>query len=306
METGAILLYFCAGFRRWGVRVQSVVPRYFLYGEPFQIADDGFVHLEELDDRSRPAAWQIHPHAHADLHQIFWIRQGRGTVTAEGVETAFAAPCALTVPAGVVHGFRYAASSSGRVLTISDAFLRFLSRDERDFMVLFAGVGCLPLADGPRLDAALDGLQREQAQPAPGQRAALAAHLTLVLVDLTRLALAHEAAEPTQLAAHTRIVARFRAAIEEHYRTNLGLKQYCDRIGTTLGRLRIACRAVACATPGQLIADRLILEAKRCLRYSDLPVSEIAYSLGFEDPAYFSRYFARATGATPSAFRRAP
>ena len=126
------------------------------------------------------------------------------------------------------------------------------------------------------------------------------------LVDLTRLALAHEAAEPTQLAAHTRIVAHFRAAIEEHYRTNLGLKQYCDRIGTTLGRLRIACRAVACATPGQLIADRLILEAKRCLRYSDLPVSEIAYSLGFEDPAYFSRYFARATGATPSAFRRAP
>lgn len=66
----------------------------------------------------------------------------------------------------------------------------------------------------------------------------------------------------------------------------------------------MACRAVAGTTPGQLIADRIILEAKRALRYSDLPVSDVAYGLGFHDPAYFSRYFLRATGSTPSAFRR--
>lgn len=284
--------------------MQPVVPRYSLYGEPLQAADDGFVHLEELDDRSRPAAWQIHPHAHADLHQIFWIRHGHGVITAEGEEIAFAAPCALIVPAGVVHGFVYADGSAGRVLTISDNVLRILSRNERAFMVLFGAVKSLALIDGRGIDAALDGLAREQALAAPGQRAAMAAHLTLLLVALARLAVEDAGGEPAQLAAHVRIVARFRAAIEEHYHTNLSLKQYCDLIGTTMGRLRMACRAVARATPGQLVADRLILEAKRALRYSDLPVSEIAYRLGFVDPAYFSRYFARATGSTPSAFRR--
>ncbi|MGN7126830.1 helix-turn-helix domain-containing protein [Methylorubrum thiocyanatum] len=284
---------------------KPVVPRYFLYGEPPQTADDGFLHLEELDDRSRPAAWRIRPHAHADLHQVFCIRQGRGTVTAEGEETTFAAPCALVVPAGVVHGFVYEAGSAGRVLTVSDAVLRGLGRDERAFAALFEGVRCLALDGTAHLDAALDGLDRERAGAAPARRSALTAHLTLLLVELARLADARASDGPTRLAAHARIVARFRAAIEEHYRAGLSLEQYCNRIGTTVGRLRVACRAVAGATPGQLIADRVILEAKRSLRYSDLPVAEIAYDLGFHDPAYFSRYFSRITGSSPSTFRRA-
>lgn len=284
--------------------MQPVVPRYFLYGEPLQAADDSFVHLEDLDDRSRPAAWQIHPHAHADLHQVFWIRDGRGTVTAEGDAIAFTAPCAIIVPAGVVHGFVYEASSTGHVLTISDRVLRLLTRDERTFLALFEGVACLVLPEAARFDAALDGIQQEQASAAPGQRVALAAHLSLALVGLARLASRHAVGEPKQLAAHARIVARFRSAIEEHYAENLSLPQYCAAIGVTMGRLRSACRTIAYATPGQMIADRLSLEAKRLLRYSDLPVSEIAYRLGFEDPAYFSRFFTRTVGSTPSAFRR--
>ncbi|MDH2313614.1 helix-turn-helix domain-containing protein [Methylobacterium brachiatum] len=284
--------------------MQPVVPRYFLYGEPLQAADDGFVHLEDLDDRSRPAAWQIHPHAHADLHQVFWIREGRGTITAEGDAIAFAAPCAILVPAGVVHGFVYEASSTGRVLTISDRVLRSLTRDERTFLALFEGVACLVLPEAARFDSALHGIQQEQASAAPGQRVALAAHLSLALVGLARLASQHAVGEPKQLAAHARIVARFRSAIEEHYAKNFSLPQYCALIGTTMGRLRSACRTITYATPGQMIADRLSVEAKRLLRYSDLPVSEVAYRLGFEDPAYFSRFFTRTVGSTPSAFRR--
>lgn len=165
----------------------SVVPRYFLYGEPPRTADELFLHLEALDDRSRPAAWRIRPHAHADLHQVFLIQCGRGTVTAEGEETAFAAPCALIVPAGVVHGFVYEVGSAGRVLTVSDAFLRVLGRNEHAFTALFEGVRCLALADGSLLDAALERLDREQACVALARRAALSAHLTLLMVELARL-----------------------------------------------------------------------------------------------------------------------
>ena len=52
-----------------------------------------------------------------------------------------------------------------------------------------------------------------------------------------------------------------------------------------------------------LIEERLIREARRNLVYTNLPVSTVAYALGFSDPAYFSRVFSRATGLSPRAFR---
>ncbi len=54
----------------------------------------------------------------------------------------------------------------------------------------------------------------------------------------------------------------------------------------------------------EIIIDRLILEAKRLLIYSDLNNKEVAYELNYEDPSYFARIFRRKTGLTPSAFRK--
>ena len=53
----------------------------------------------------------------------------------------------------------------------------------------------------------------------------------------------------------------------------------------------------------RLIEARLMREARRQLAYTSLPVSTIAYTLGFADPAYFSRVFSRVEGLSPSAFR---
>jgi AraC-like DNA-binding protein len=57
---------------------------------------------------------------------------------------------------------------------------------------------------------------------------------------------------------------------------------------------------------GMIIRERLLLEAKRLLRYSDSPVAEIATHLNFEDPSYFSRFFKKHTGFSPSEFREQP
>jgi AraC family transcriptional activator of pobA len=52
-----------------------------------------------------------------------------------------------------------------------------------------------------------------------------------------------------------------------------------------------------------LVQDRAILEAKRALLYSNMTVAEVGYYLGFDDPAYFSRFFAKAEGLSPRGFR---
>ena len=53
-----------------------------------------------------------------------------------------------------------------------------------------------------------------------------------------------------------------------------------------------------------VMEERIVREARRNLAYSTLTVAEIAYALGYHDPAYFSRVFSRATGQSPRAFRQ--
>ena len=67
--------------------------------------------------------------------------------------------------------------------------------------------------------------------------------------------------------------------------------------------MRAACRLIAGAPPLRLIQDRQLLEAKRALLYTNMTVGEAAYYLGFEDPAYFSRFFTRGAGEAPRRYR---
>ena len=58
-------------------------------------------------------------------------------------------------------------------------------------------------------------------------------------------------------------------------------------------------------SPLTLINNRIILEAKRMVRYTEMMIKEIALELGFDDPSYFVKFFKRQTGYLPSEFREA-
>jgi len=78
---------------------------------------------------------------------------------------------------------------------------------------------------------------------------------------------------------------------------------YADALGVPSAALSRALAAVTGRSTKELITDRLMLEAMRLLRFTDLSVGEIAYELGFADPFYFSRAFKRNAGHAPMAYR---
>jgi AraC family transcriptional activator of pobA len=53
-----------------------------------------------------------------------------------------------------------------------------------------------------------------------------------------------------------------------------------------------------------MVQERIILEAKRLLQYSNLNINQVGYSLGFDDPSYFVKYFQKPTNIPPSEFRK--
>lgn len=99
------------------------------------------------------------------------------------------------------------------------------------------------------------------------------------------------------------LVYRFNQLIEENYTQIHHVKEYAEVLGESPINLNRAIKSVTGKTASEIIIDRLILEAKRLLIYSDLNNKEVAYKLNYEDPSYFARIFRRKTGLTPTAFR---
>lgn len=280
------------------------IPRFFLYGEPPRAIGDRFLHLEPIDNRTRPANWNIRPHTHANLCHVFHIEHGGGEMRADARVIPFRAPCLLLLPSRVVHGFAYETETSGSVLTISEAYLQDLFHREARFERVFAEAATLRATDNDLFAGLLSRLSRELAWTAIGHAAAVEALLMTLLVEILRLA-HYEADGAVRQASGARaaLVARFRALIEGRFRSGDGVEAYAEALSVTPKRLRAACLSAAAAPPLQMIQDRVTLEAKRALLYSNKTVAEVAYDLGFDDPAYFSRFFARAVGQSPRAFR---
>lgn len=280
------------------------IPNFFLFGEPAQSVAERYLHLEPLSDRSRPNNWNIRTHSHAELSHIFYITGGAGQMRAEDRRHDFRSPAVLLVPAGVARGFQFQPESEGQVLTISDHYLKELILRQRAFAPLFDAPMVLGLVPGG-LDPFFAALARELVWITTAQAAVVEAHLLCILVACARARDLEEArSDGIHPGAQALLAARFREMVEQHYRQAMPLSRYASLLSVSERQLRSACLRIAGQPPSHLIQMRLLLEAKRALLYSNMTVAEAAYYLGFRDPAYFSRFFARAAGRSPRAFRR--
>ncbi|MGH7907139.1 MAG: helix-turn-helix domain-containing protein, partial [Candidatus Binataceae bacterium] len=135
-----------------------------------------------------------------------------------------------------------------------------------------------------------------------GRDAAISAYLRLLFVAIARIR--HQRNLGTiSLTADENLFGRFRTLVEAHYRERHVIGEYAKELTVTESRLAAACRRVVGHAPLDVIHARVIVEAKRSLLYTAMTVAEIGFTLGFDDPAYFSRFFTHSTGITPTAFR---
>lgn len=98
-------------------------------------------------------------------------------------------------------------------------------------------------------------------------------------------------------------LAKFNMLIEQYFREETLVTFYASRLNVSANYLNILCRKNLGISATQLIRQRVLLEAKRLLRSTDLSIKEISFELGFVDPAYFSNFFKSQTGTSPSDFK---
>jgi AraC family transcriptional activator of pobA len=283
------------------------VPRYLLYGEPPGSSDEWVAHVELLGERCRHQGWTIAPHSHSDFGQLVYVRRGRGMLTIDDHATAFEAPCVILVPSHSVHSFTYEEDTDGWVVTIADFYLRhFNSR-----LSQLAGLWSVPSVvavpsnsdDPDDLHAAAMRLQRELDGREAGYAIAVEIQLMAMLLITLRRRITEPAAWQDRAPNQTRIVDEYRALIELHYQENWKVGHFAAALGVSLAQLRTACDNVVGMGPLKLLQNRLVSEAKRNLVFNDMTIEQLAYDLGFSDPAYFARFFRKEVGEPPAAFR---
>ncbi len=133
-------------------------------------------------------------------------------------------------------------------------------------------------------------------------RTIVEAQLKLLLALIARLRAAHGFAARSQ-SPDAGLVRRFRHLVELHFRRHMPMADYAKALGISEDRLHAIASRMAGVPPKEIVQRRLLLEAKRHLLYTNMTAKEIAYELGFHDPAYFSRFFARRAGLAPTAYR---
>ncbi|MFD5628298.1 MULTISPECIES: helix-turn-helix domain-containing protein [unclassified Streptomyces] len=215
--------------------------------------------------------------------------------------------------------------SAGDILWIRPGQVHRFTGDDHQGIVLTMQPGFLP-----RATVEATGLYRYDQppllRPDPAQLAALEhslAQLEREYVDTTTLPLslhtsvlrhsltafllrlAHLAASSAKAAGEQSDTAftRFRDAVEKGFATNHSVSAYADALGYSRRTLVRAVRAATGETPKGFIDKRVILEAKRLLAHTDIPIGRIGVAVGFPDSANFSKFFHQHTDATPAGFR---
>jgi AraC family transcriptional activator of pobA len=161
----------------------------------------------------------------------------------------------------------------------------------------------LPASRRAAWDAAIASIEAELTTRLDGYRQAALAHLTLLLIELARLA--SDVVGDLRLSGEP-VLADVFAVIERGHAESLSLRDVAREVGMTPGHLTTIVRRRTGRTVQEWIIERRMAESRRLLADTELPIQEVARRVGIGDPGYFSRLFRRTHGSSPRAWRARP
>jgi AraC family transcriptional activator of pobA len=276
---------------------ETAILNYNLFGEAGDLPD--VVHCETIEARSRLHDWEFAPHRHARLHQILLVESGGGRASLDGKVRELRPMTLVNVPIGHVHGFSFTPGTGGLVVTLAAEMLDVALQPTEGLHEVLAHAAVL------RSDADCAGTMAEIGATYARRDFARAQILrslsALLLGKVARLMVT--TGKATSEPARPDLLRRFEALVEAHYLEHWSVADYAGALAVSPTHLSRVTRTATGRPVTRLIEERIIREARRNLVYTNLPVSTIAFALGFSDPAYFSRVFSRATGIAPRVLR---
>ncbi|OWT80451.1 MULTISPECIES: helix-turn-helix domain-containing protein [unclassified Achromobacter] len=272
----------------------------------FSGAGTFYFDLVRLQDRNDIPRGFLHRH---NYYHMLWMTRAQGSHLLDFEQFEVRDHAVFFLTPGQVHAWTSKVAPRGYVLNIStEFFARMFPRADDvakfPFFHLTHGSPALYLTREQHDDMLplLHQIERETLERDTGCFDIVRSYLLILLTRLRRL---YPVSEPETGAgpSHT-LTRRLSLLIEERYLEFSSMGQYADALCVSERQLNDAVKRTVGQTAGQLVQARIALEAKRLLTNTAKGISEIAFQLNFEDPAYFARFFKKHSGSTPGDFRR--
>lgn len=272
------------------------IPDFGLYGETARLPD--VVHFESFSARAPLHDWYIAPHRHTQMSQLLVISKGTVTVLVDVERLELSDHSFMFIPAACVHELTFRPGTEGYVFSLPMDVAKVLDASSTDVPVTLSN----PVhGQTPRTLATLLALLRETANAQTPYRTQTA--IGLIHAVLATVADFHNETPPFLQRAATSHLSALDQMIDDHLCDGWSASRYAGALGVSRGHLSRLCRRATGMGAAAYIEQKAMAEASRMLAFTQLPVSEVGYRLGYQDPSYFSKRFHKSRGQSPSSYR---
>lgn len=249
------------------------------------------------------------PHRHS-FNELIFILEGGGRHEIDFYDYPLQTYSVHFVKSAQVHLIDRTDFAQGCSLLFSEDFLHNIRQNADLQQIPFFQIPAYPLVQLDKetfeqIKPILANIKTESATPEPQPRSSIELIRAYCQVLFLIIGKAYQALpQPPVQKPQDNLVHQFVQLIDLHFEEHLNLEQYALKLQLSANYLGELCKRQTGKTAHQLIQDRVLLEAKRLLCYSELSIKSIAYKLNFADTSYFSRFFKKHTHVSPAEYRQ--
>ena len=248
------------------------------------------------------------PHKHTFYHLVLFTKGGGTHAIDFKIFDVTPYQIYFMIP-GQVHSWSFEGDVDGYVIHFSPAFFEsFLLKNEYlDQFPFFSGiiddaVMQIEPALQQRISSLFEEIIAENESPGPMAADLIRSLLLQIFILLSRINTDNK--EKSLPAYNRTLLKTFQKLIEKNYAILKLPRDYAELMYITPNHLNALCNDLLGISAGEVIRNRILLEAKRLLINLDLTIAEIGYRLNFNDNSYFTKFFKKYTGSTPEEFRK--
>lgn len=243
-----------------------------------------------------------------DAYNIFWIKEGKGTYHIDFEEFSFDGNVLFFLSPGQVFTVDTEEIKEAYRLTFVRDFYCIQTHDKEISCngVLFNNIYETPFIEleekeSKKLNFILSELIEEFKLNEAAQYDMLQSYLKQFIIHSVRVRKERHIMKDD---VESKLFKDFSTLVEFNFTKLHSVTDYAERLGVSPKSITKHFQKIGTQTPSDFIKNRIVLEAKRKLIYTDASVKEIAFDLGFNDPAYFTRFFTKATSFSPLNFKK--
>jgi AraC family transcriptional regulator, transcriptional activator of pobA len=268
---------------------------------------EGLIHVSKFPFVENQFIKIAKPHAHNFL-QVFLLEEGTTIIQHEEQNFEVTAPAFLSIPKNTEHGFTSSDDCRGWIINLSDNFLENILKKDADMVMELDVIHIEHLEEGEeteRIILAMRKIVAEFNQNLSGKAIMLQSLVSILMVRLHRLPKkTSDFLLPNNSNNASKIYfRRFMQLVKTAHSFRKSIEEYAAELSISQGHLNRICQTIAGKSPKEIIINYCMIEAQKALTNIEKSISQVAYDISFEDPAYFSRLFKKRMGISPKKFR---